>query len=93
MVGISERDVVAAIGPADELVMTELLRTKASPLELRRALHFVLSPHGGDANAYQTLKLRMRRLVDLLSVSVGPTAAAGSARQAPEYHEENYRAA
>ncbi|GGC77639.1 hypothetical protein [Chelatococcus reniformis] len=70
MAEISKREVVAAIGPVDDLIVREALRTGASQIELRDALAFAEGPSNADADAYQALSGRMRRLVDLLSVAI-----------------------
>ena len=66
---ISERDVVSAIGAADELILRETLRTEARLREFRRALALVAGPANGETAEHRRLTPRMRRLVDLLSVA------------------------
>ncbi|GAU81719.1 hypothetical protein [Bosea sp. BIWAKO-01] len=67
---ISAGDVVAAIGRSDELIIREMLRTKATLLELRRALAFAKGPANASPAAYQALPARMQRLVDLLTAAL-----------------------
>lgn len=71
---ISAGDVVAAIGRSDELIIQETLRTKATPLELHRALAFAKGPANASPVAYQALPVRMQRLVDLLTVALEGSA-------------------
>ncbi len=68
MGGVTEADVAAAIGGIDEIIMREVVRTQASPREIRKALELVRTP--ADLTAAEGLPPRMRRLVDLLSVAV-----------------------
>ncbi len=74
MGGVTEADVAAAIGRIDEIIMHEVVRTKASRSEIRRALELVATPP--DPARPDPLPPRMQRLVDLLSVAlpepVGP---------------------
>ncbi|MGU3494896.1 hypothetical protein ACLBXM_12700 [Xanthobacteraceae bacterium A53D] len=69
MPGISKGDVIAAIGPANELLIREMLRTQASLGEFRHALAFVSGPGNAKASAYGALSDRVQRLVDLLDVA------------------------
>ncbi|MFH1556669.1 MAG: hypothetical protein ABII76_17735 [Pseudomonadota bacterium] len=66
---IAECDVIAAIGPTDEVIVREALRTRASQHEFRRALMFLEGSANGDPKAYGALTNRVQRLVDLLSVA------------------------
>ena len=68
MGGVTEADIAAAIGGIDEIIMREVVRTQASPREIRKALELVRTP--ADLTAAEALPPRMRRLVDLLSVAV-----------------------
>lgn len=75
---ICEREVAAAMGPMDDLIVREALRTGAGQVELRDALTFAQGPLNADAAAYRALSGRMQRLVDLLSVAMhvrGPQTA------------------
>lgn len=67
---ISSRDVVAALGPVDELIVREVLRTGATQLEFKRALAFARGPANADPIAYSALAEMMQRLVDLLTVAL-----------------------
>lgn len=73
---ICEADVRRLIGAVDRLVMQELVRTKASVPDLRDAWRFASGPTASDAKAYRALPLRLRRLVDLLSVELDSRLAA-----------------
>ncbi|MGX5734838.1 hypothetical protein [Bosea thiooxidans] len=68
MGGITEAEVAAATGPIDQIVMHEIVRTGASPLELRRALS--LARGRADLAADSALPPHMQRLVDLLAVTL-----------------------
>ncbi|MCU4181597.1 hypothetical protein [Bosea sp. BH3] len=68
MVGITEAEVDATIGPIDRIVMDEIVRTGASRLELRRAL--AMARGRADLEAASALPARMQRLVDLLAVTL-----------------------
>lgn len=79
---ISAGDIVAAIGRSDELIIQETLRTKATPLELHRALAFAKGPANASPAAYRALPVRMQRLVDLLTVALeGAAEGVEPARQ------------
>lgn len=67
---ISGRDVIAALGPVDEIILREVLRTRATQLELKRALIFAKGPGNADPIAYGALAETMQRLVDLLTVAL-----------------------
>lgn len=93
---ISAGDVVAAIGRSDELITREALRTKATPLELRRALAFAKGPANASPTAYQALPARMQRLVDLLTAALeGSTQPLGPTQDEKPSHrrEDAHRAA
>jgi len=80
MVGITEADVDATIGPIDRIIMDEIVRTGASRLELRRAL--AMARGRTDIEAASALPARMQRLVDLLAVTLpeqGPSLPRGRA--------------
>ncbi len=81
MAEICEADVTAILGDADELVLRELIRTKATVLDLRAALAFTKGPAAVDTNIYQTLPGQMRRLVDLLSVGLDDALSIDDARR------------
>jgi hypothetical protein len=68
MACISEGDVVAAVGPVDELIMREALKTGASVDDLRRAVALARGPSRADETAYGALRDELKRLVDLVSV-------------------------
>lgn len=67
---ISDRDVAAALGPIDELIVQEVLRTGATQLAFKRALAFAKGPANADPAAYAALGETMQRLVDLLTVAL-----------------------
>lgn len=93
---ISAGDVVAAIGQSDELIIQETLRTKATTLELRRALAFAKGPANASPAAYQALPARMQRLVDLLTAALeGSAQPLGPAQGEKPNHrrEDAHRAA
>lgn len=71
MGGVSEADVAAAIGRIDEIIIREVVRTRASRPELRRALVLARQPLGIEAG--RALSPRMQRLVDLLMVALPET--------------------
>lgn len=70
MGGISNHDVVAALGPVDELILREVLKTGATQLEFKRALAFAKGPANANTVAYSALTETMQRLVDLLTVAL-----------------------
>jgi len=65
---ISEGDVVAAVGPVDELIMREALKTGASVDDLRRAVALARGPLRVNETVYGALPDDLKRLVDLVSV-------------------------
>ncbi|RDJ22138.1 hypothetical protein DWF00_23775 [Bosea caraganae] len=67
---ISGRDVTAALGPVNELIVREVLRTGATQLEFKRALAFAKGPANANAVAYSVLTETLQRLVDLLTVAL-----------------------
>lgn len=85
---LSERDVVAAVGPVDRLIVQEILRTEASLLEYKRAFAFAKGPGNANAGAYEALDARMQRLVDLLTVALEqrPERPFGAAPRAEAGH-------
>ncbi len=87
MDAISERDVVAAIGPIDDLLIREVVRTRASLSEFRHALAIV---HRGSEND-PVQAGRMQRLIDLLGVALDGRARGLRADAAME--EAKHRAA
>ena len=85
MGGITEADVAAATGPIDQIVMKEIVRTGASPLELRRALS--MARGRADLTADAALPPHMQRLVDLLAVTLpeqGPSRPQHHGRRSVE---------
>jgi hypothetical protein len=68
MDGMSNHDVVAALGPVDELIVREVLKTGATQLEFKRVLAFAKGPANANPAAYSALTETMQRLVDLLTV-------------------------
>lgn len=70
MDAISERDVTAALGPVDALIIREVLRTGATQLMFKRALTFARGPANACPTAYRALNETMQRLVDLLAVAL-----------------------
>ncbi|GGF55702.1 hypothetical protein GCM10007301_14190 [Azorhizobium oxalatiphilum] len=82
MPGISESDVITAVGPASQLIIREILRTKASLREFRHALAFIAGSSNAEASAYGALSDRVQRLVDLLEAApaVSAVSLAAAAR-------------
>lgn len=70
MGAISERDVTAALGTVDALIIREVLRTGATQLMFKRALAFARGPANASPTAYRALDETMQRLVDLLTVAL-----------------------
>ncbi|MDJ1157528.1 hypothetical protein QNA08_04650 [Chelatococcus sp. SYSU_G07232] len=90
---ICERDVIAAVGEADELIIREAVRTKASRRELRLALAFTRGAAHAGAEAYGRLPGRMKRLVDLLTVASAGFAPPGNAAGRTNPPEAGHHAA
>ena len=65
---ITKADVDAIVGPIDQIIMEEIVRTGASRLELRRAL--AMARGRADLETASALPPRMQRLVDLLAVTL-----------------------
>ncbi|WP_089177448.1 hypothetical protein [Bosea sp. AS-1] len=68
MGGVTEADVAAVIGRIDEIIIQEVVRTQASPAELRQAVQ--LARDSVDIAASDALSPRMQRLVDLVAVAL-----------------------
>lgn len=66
MTQIAKADVEHGPRAIDDLIASEIVRTRAAPGDVDRAVRFIASARGRDPKAYQMLPRRMRRLVDLL---------------------------
>lgn len=94
MGGVTEVYVAAVIGRTDELVIREIVRTGASRSELRRALALAKGPD--DLVDPAALPPRMRRLVDLLAITLpeqGPRPLQGPQHRLPGAMKDIHRAA
>jgi hypothetical protein len=75
MAEITEADVKAILGDTEEIILREMLRTKASLAELRRAIDYVQNLSASDLISRGKLPRRVQRLVDLLLVGLQRPAA------------------
>ncbi|HMN70254.1 MAG TPA: hypothetical protein PKA55_00125 [Rhodoblastus sp.] len=71
MPAICDRDIRAALGDVDALVLKELVRTRANVEEFMQALEFVRGRGRFDFKSYEASQARVQRLVDLLFVAAG----------------------
>ncbi|MBM6594870.1 hypothetical protein [Microvirga pudoricolor] len=64
-------DVIAAIGPADPLIVNEIVQTRASWREWQQAMRITSASEACHRQQGGQLNGRLKRLIDLLSVVNG----------------------
>ena len=67
---VSPVDVLAVLGPISAIVLHEAVRTRVTLAELHEAVRLVRYGEDADPMVYDALEARMRRLVDLVSVTI-----------------------